>query len=432
MTGDGRRDATTGPVRVAHLGLGAFHRAHQAWYTQNAQDGSGITAFTGRSPAAAQALADQGFRYTLVARGADGDDSQLITAITDAHDGADMGAWRASLLDAAVLTVTITERAYRIDESTLNGEVARLRAGLGPATAIGRIVSGLAARRMEGLDGLAIVSCDNLRDNAATLRVAVTRLASALDAGLDRWIDRSNVFVSTSVDRITPATDPFEIGAVIDGRPDRCAVVAEPYSAWVLAGTFPSGRPAWERGGALFVDDIEPFERRKLWLLNAGHSLLALRGLALGHRTVAEAVADPALRTELDLLWNDAAEVLPFGDDELTRERAALLERFTNSRIVHRLDQIGRDSEVKLRERVGAVVRERQSRGLDAGTAELAVIGAWVRALQRRLIDGPTPPGDPGDAATWAVRCLVPNAAALSASDECRLTAVIRQGELDG
>ncbi|SEA66013.1 mannitol dehydrogenase family protein [Leifsonia sp. 21MFCrub1.1] len=356
------------PVRVAHLGLGAFHRAHQAWYTQAANDAGGdwgIAAFTGRSPEAARVLAAQDAVYTLVERGADGDAARAVDALSRVHDGADRDAWRATIADpdVAVLTLTITEAGYRPG-----------------AGAPARVLDGLAARRAAGAGPLAVVSCDNLPRNGDVIREAVLALA-ADDAGLSDWIRTEVSFVSSMVDRITPATTDADREEVrrLTGWDDAAPVVTEPFTEWVLAGAFPAGRPDWEAGGARFVADIEPFERRKLWLLNAGHSLLAYHGLLRGRATVAEAVGDPALRDELELLWSEQRTELPFADDAVDEALAALRDRFANGRIAHRLAQIGADGSQKLGPRILDPLRARLAGGRAPGVAQAGVLAAWAR-----------------------------------------------------
>ncbi|MGW8482087.1 mannitol dehydrogenase family protein [Microbacterium sp. NPDC055903] len=349
------------PVRVAHLGLGAFHRAHQAWYTEvvnRAGDEQwGIAAFTGRRPDAAAALAAQDCRYDLVVRGPEGDVVEPISSIVAAYDGADADAWRDALSTVDVLTVTITEAGYR--EGSRAAE---------------RIVDGLHARRAAGGGAMAIVSCDNLDGNGALLARLVR---DAADPGLRGWIAENASFVSSVVDRITPAAaDAGEI-TVTD---DPCAVVTEPASSWVLAGDFPAGRPSWEIAGAQFTADIAPFERRKLWLLNAGHSLLANLGRLRGHATVAQAMEDDVCRDALNHLWDDAAAVLPFDAAEIAEQRAIITARFENARIRHALRQIATDSDIKVGVRVVPVIEARLAEGLDAGAGEVLAIAAWAAA----------------------------------------------------
>ncbi|MEV8212401.1 mannitol dehydrogenase family protein [Leifsonia sp. NPDC077715] len=362
------------PVRVAHLGLGAFHRAHQAWYTQAANDaapdaagGWGIAAFTGRRADAARVLAAQDSLYSVVTRGPADDSVSTVEALSRVHDGADTAAWLATLADpqVGVLTLTVTEAGY-----------------LPGASAPGRIRDGLAARFRADAGGLAVVSCDNLSGNGRVLREAVLAL-TADEPDLDAWVRSEVSFVSTMVDRITPATTEQDLSAVraLAGWDDAAPVITEPFSEWVLAGAFPAGRPAWEAGGARFVDDVEPFERRKLRLLNAGHSLLAYRGLLRGHRTIAEAVADPALAAELELLWAEQRPGLPFDDAAVAAAQQALRDRFTNARIEHRLVQIAADGSQKLGPRIVEPLRERLAAGLGPGEAQLGVLAAWTLHL---------------------------------------------------
>jgi fructuronate reductase len=355
------------PVRVAHLGLGAFHRAHQAWYTQLAGDGSGIAAFTGRSAEAARVLAAQDAVYTLVERGAEGDSATLMEVLSEVHDGADTEAWRRVLADpeVGVLTLTVTEAGYRPGSSA-------------PA----RVLDGLRARHAAGAGGMAVVSCDNLPDNGRILRDAVLALAEP-GSEVEAWIRSDVSFVSSMVDRITPATTDADREAVrrLTGWDDAAPVVTEPFAEWVLAGSFPAGRPAWDAAGARFVDDIAPYERRKLWLLNAGHSLLAYHGLAAGHGTVAQAVADLALADELEALWSEQRTELPFDAATVDEALAALRSRFGNARIEHRLAQIATDGSQKLGPRIIDPLRSRLSAGRDPGRAQLGVLAAWADHL---------------------------------------------------
>ena len=202
--------------------------------------------------------------------------------------------------------------------------------------------------------------------------------------------------MSTSVDRITPhvTVDPAVLSAA--GWQDAAAVVTEPFTDWVLAGEFPAGRPAWETAGARFVHDIEPWEHRKLWLLNGAHSLLTFAGRRRGLETVAAAIADPECRALVDAFWADAIACLPHGIEH-EQYRAQLLERFANPRIEHRLEQIAADSTTKVQYRFAAV-------------AELARASGWVPAGAERanaewiswLLEGPATPDTRADAVSAA------------------------------
>jgi fructuronate reductase len=422
--------------RIIHLGLGAFHKAHQAWYTQRANELARsrnpagehesslplrqweIHAFTGRSPDAALILAAQACRYTLIERGPVADSASIISSITEAHDGADLSAWRRAFADprTAIVTLTITEAGYRsasgggldFDDPTVLQDIALLREaaphdiavpGDGPAgattdvvdgaktpvTAPARLVDGLRARMLASAGPIAVVSCDNVPDNGRVTREAVVALATRVDPELSAWIEQSVSFVSTMVDRITPATTDADrrTAEELTGFADRAPVVTEPFTEWVLSGAFPSGRPQWDLVGAQFVDDIAPYEQRKLWLLNAGHSLLAYRGLIAGHATIAQAFADPACRVEVEQLWSEARAVLALPSQQVDVWLAALRDRWRNARIEHRLVQVATDGSVKLPLRLMEVVRRRQLEGLPVGIAGAGLLAAWAVYLSR-------------------------------------------------
>jgi fructuronate reductase len=391
------RTGAVPPVRIVHLGLGNFFRAHQAWYTAAAPDAAdwGIAAFTGRSTALADALTGQDGLYTLVVRAADGDTGEVIGSVVAAHPGTDVGTWRDYLArpEVRIVTVTVTEAAYLrgpdggLDASRddLRADLAALRADPRAAvtTVPARLVAGLAARRAAGAGPLTVVPCDNLPDNGAVTARVVTDLAGLLDPILADWIRSTVSFVTTMVDRITPATTDDDIRAVArqTGRDDAAPVVTEPYTEWVLSGDFPGGRPAWDAAGARFVADVTPYERRKLWLLNGGHSLLAYAGGARGHETVAQAVADARCRRWVEEWWDEAARHLGLPADEISAYRAALIERWSNPRIQHRLAQIAADGSVKLPVRFLPVLRaERVAGRMPAGAVR--AVAAWIAHLR--------------------------------------------------
>lgn len=380
--------------RTIHLGLGAFHRAHQAFYTHHADqvagERTGIHAFTGRRPDAAETLAAQGFGYTLIERGADGDRLELITSIRDASAGADLDAWRSAWLEPGLqlITLTITEAGYRVADD----DHVALRAGR-PGSAMARLLDGLQTRRQADLPPVAVISCDNLAGNGGVLAARVRGLAARWDPGLAAWIADGISFPSTMVDRITPATTDADreqatawirqqsrqqISQHSSQSVDRMPVVCEPFTEWVIAGEFPAGRPAWDRVGVRFVEDVEPYERRKLWLLNAGHSMLAYVGLALGHATIDQTMTDPRCTELLEALWAAAAEVLPFDRAAIDEATAALRERFTNPRIRHNLAQIAGDGSQKLPNRTLGIYRARRKAGLPLDPGTPATLAGWL------------------------------------------------------
>lgn len=385
--GDGR---PAPPVRLAHLGLGNFFRAHQAWLTDRADDAGdwGYAAFGGRSAATAEALAGQDGLYTLVTRGNDGDQLDVVSSISGCHAAADHGTWLATVASAAVavVTMTVTEAGYRAAaDPAVQADVAALRAD--PAAAVstvpGRLVAGLAARYRADAGPIAVVPCDNVAANGATVARVVRDVAAAVDPGLAGWVERAVSTVTTAVDRITPRTtdDDRRLVTAATGLVDAAPVVAEPFHEWFVAGSFPAGRPAWERVGVTFVDDVTPYERRKLWLLNGAHSLLAYAGSIRGHATVADAMADARCREWVDEWWDDACRHLPAEPGVMPAYREALLGRFANRRIAHGLAQIAQDGSQKLAVRIVPVlVRERDAGRTAAGATR--VVAAWLGHLR--------------------------------------------------
>jgi fructuronate reductase len=383
------------PVRIVHLGLGGFVRAHQAWYTGAAPDAAdwGIAAFTGRSRALADELARQDCLYTLVVRGPERDEMSVQQALSQAHPGTDLQAWCEYLArpEVAVVTLTVTEAAYLrdraggldLDRPDVQADIAAIRRSGQVATVPGRLAAGLAARRAAGAGPLSVVSCDNVPGNGAGTARVVTDLAEAVEPDLVSWIRDNVSFVTTMVDRITPRTTAEDVRAVAEltGWADAVPVVTEPFTEWVLSGAFPAGRPAWDAAGARFVDDVHPHETRKLLLLNGGHSLLAYAGSARGHDTIADAVADPVCRGWLEQWWDEAARYVPLPAADLATYRAALIERFANPRIRHTLAQIAADGSQKVSIRVLPVLRgERAAGRMPAGSVR--ILGAWIDHLR--------------------------------------------------
>lgn len=385
------------PVRIVHLGVGNFFRAHQASYTSAASDAVdwGIAAFTGRSAAVAEQLEGQDGLYTLCVQGPDGDEFQLISSLSAVHAAAEHQAWRSYFEDPelAIVTSTVTEAGYRRDSAggldLDDGEVAAdleiLRRGAAEPlqTAPGKLLAGLMARQAADAGGLTFVPCDNVPDNADMLARVLRDGAAAVDDALLGWLDRHVTFVSTMVDRITPRATDADRERVADqtGIDDPALVVTEPFTEWVLSGEFVAGRPRWEDSGARFVDDVRPHELRKLWLLNGSHSLMAYGASVLGHHTVAEAIADDRVLGWVNDWWDVAGSYLELPQPEIADYREALLARYRNSRIKHQLAQIAGDGSQKLPIRAVPVLRaELDSDRLRPGATR--TIAAWVCHLR--------------------------------------------------
>ena len=398
-----RRNGVPPPVRIVHLGLGAFSRSHLAWYTSNALDAQewGISAYTGRSRALADALTAQDGLYTLVERSADGDSACVVGSVVKARTGEDVVSLISDVAaeGTRLITLTITEAGYRVDAhgclDRADPQVQhdlRVLAGLGPSsdyssvtlsTALGRLVLALEARRRAGGWALTIMSCDNLPENGTLLRAALLGMADAIP-DTSAWCREKVSFASTSVDRITPSLSQEEHETLSATYYDDAPVVAEPFSDWIIQGHFPAGRPAWESAGARLTENLEPWESRKLWLLNGAHTLLACLGQLNGHRTVAEAVNDPVCLRAVNDFWDEAEQHLPPTLD-VSAYRAALKHRFANGRIEHQLSQIASDTPTKLRLRVVPVAVKERASGRP-GTACALAMAAWLVAGHAQLV----------------------------------------------
>jgi fructuronate reductase len=397
VTALSREGRAAPPVRLLHLGLGNFFRAHQAWYTEHSPDRGdwGYAAFAGRSADLANRLAGQDGLYTLVTRAPEADGYEVVGSVARTHTAADHAAWLGyfSSPALAVVTLTVTEAGYLrrpdgaldLENPVLQGDLPALAADPSAPvlTAPARLVAGLDARRRADGGPLAIVPCDNMAGNGAAVAGVVAQLAERLDPPLAEWIDARVSFVSTTVDRITPRTEPEEAAAVLaaSGRRDACPVVTEPFAEWALRGDFPAGRPGWRDAGALFTDDIAPYENRKLWLLNGAHSLLAYGGSIRGHTTVSEAISDETCREWVEDWWAVAGPHLTQPAEVIADYCRTLVERWANPRIRHHLGQIAADGSQKLPIRVLPVLRAER----DSGRIPLAatrILAAWICHLR--------------------------------------------------
>ncbi|TIV69523.1 MAG: mannitol dehydrogenase family protein, partial [Mesorhizobium sp.] len=392
-----------GAVRpgIVHLGVGAFHRAHQAAYVDAClADGEanwGIVGVSLRSPDTRDALSPQDGLYTLAVRDSAGEQLHVVGSILSLLVAPeDPGAVLAALTDPRIriVTLTITEKAYlRAADGTLDRAhpdiVHDLANPASPKTAHGFLAEALARRRAGGTPPFTVLCCDNLPANGATLHRLLVEFAELRDARastgdrpLAGYIADDVAFPSSMVDRIVPATTDADRARIAGelGLEDAWPVMTEPFRQWVIEDRFPAGRPAWERFGVTMVEDVGPFEDMKLRLLNGAHSGIAYLGLLSGHATVDRAFADPAIRQFVDALWAEAIPTLP--DDaglDTTAYTAELAERFSNTALAHRTAQIANDGSQKLPQRIIASTLE----CLEAGT-ELVhltlVVAAWIAA----------------------------------------------------
>lgn len=379
-----RRRQTCG---IVHFGIGAFHRAHMAVYTDDAMnagdDGWAITGVSLRSSAVADQLNPQQGLYTLAQRGPERTDMRIIGAVAQVLSAASDGC---AIIDALadpsvhIISFTITEKGYcRAPDGSLDFAQA------GRDSVYVWLARGLAMRATRGGSGVTLLSCDNLADNGGQLRRLFLAWLERHDPALQGWVATCCTFPATMVDRIVPATtdgDRAAAAQALGGLADAGHVVAEPFTQWVIEDRFAGPRPRWEAHGAQLVADVAPHELAKLRLLNGAHSLLAYAGLAAGYSFVHDAVADSALRAlARRLMLDEAGPTIPADSGiDLPAYANSLLDRFANPALNHRLIQIAMDGSQKIPQRWLATLRERERQGADC-PAIRAGLAAWVAHL---------------------------------------------------
>lgn len=357
---------------MVHIGPGAFHRAHQAVYTETA--GWQIEGISLRSTDVADALNAQDGRYTLVVRGDGGTEYKVVTALTGVLAAArGLAPVQAALTrpETQIVSLTVTEKAYRAGEPVID-----------------LLVHALVQRRADGTPPFTLMSCDNLSGNGAVLRDVVLDHARGQDAGLADWIADQARFPSTMVDRITPATTPALLEEVAHetGWADQAPVETEAFSQWVIEDNFVGARPDWALGGAQVVADVAPYEHMKLRMLNGAHSMLAYAGHVAGKAYVRDVMADPGLSRLVARHMDAAAATLEPGLD-VVAYRDALLARFGNPHLAHETYQIATDGSQKLPQRIFAPALAAMGCGQDLGPFAFAV-AAWLRYLTGRTDGG--------------------------------------------
>jgi fructuronate reductase len=388
-------------IGIVHLGIGAFHRAHQAVFTEDAavatgQEGWGICGVTQRSAAVADQLRPQGCLYAVLERGMSEPALRVVGQVRDVlFAGDEPQRLQERFADPAtrVVTLTVTEKGYRrAADGALDLEDPVVQRDLTGAagTAIGQLVWGLAARADRSDAPVSVLSCDNLTANGEVLERLVLDFCHALPSArggqLASWVEEHVSFPCSMVDRIVPSTtdaDRAQAAAIL-GLTDEALVVAEPFRQWVVQDRFAAGRPSWEKAGADLVDDVRPYELLKLRMLNASHSLLAYFGALRGHQTIAEAVADVELESAAQrLMQEDVAPtlVVPPGLDVAVYGRT-VLERFANPALRHTTIQVAMDGSQKLPLRLLGTVRDRLAAGATPTWATLGV-AAWMAYVAR-------------------------------------------------
>jgi fructuronate reductase len=392
---------------IVHLGVGAFHRAHQAVVIDDLLAGGatdwGIVGANLRNSDTRDALAPQDCLYAVAVRSGAGAEHRVVGSILETEVAtANPGHLIARMADPAtrIVSLTITEKGYCHTPQT--GElderhpdiVHDLKNPDAPRSAAGFIVAALSRRKDSGVAPFTVLSCDNLPANGCTAGRILNRFAALRSPELGKWVAGEVAYPSTMVDRIVPATTDADRAAVSSalGMVDAWPVVTEPFTQWVVEDRFPSGRPDFAAAGVQLVSDVAPFEHMKLRLLNASHSALAYLGYLAGYETIAATMADHRFAAFARQLMEEAATTLtmPAGTDLATYGKS-LLERFSNPALHHRTWQIAMDGSQKLPQRLLGTMRDRLALGLPIDTHALAVAG-WMRYVtasdeQGRKID---------------------------------------------
>ncbi len=383
---------------IVHLGIGAFHRAHQAVYTDDVLASAGgnwrIIGVSLRSAGVRDQLAPQDGLYSVLEMSDAGESLRVIGAVERVLVASDdRQAVIAAIADPAthIVSLTVTEKGYCHDPATgrldpNHSGIARELAGGAVETAIGYLAKGLRARADAGAGPVTLLSCDNLPHNGYVLGQVLRDYLHVSDPALVDWIDANVRTPATMVDRIVPATtsaDLDRVEALLCAR-DEGAAKAEPFSQWVIEDDFAGPRPAWEAAGAQFVADVRPFELAKLRMLNGAHSTLAYLGLLAGHNTVDQAVADTAIREIVERLMRaEAAATLPVIDGLDPQSYAdALLARFANPALKHKLIQIAMDGSQKLPQRLLGTIADARAKGVDPHAA-IAGVAGWMLHVAR-------------------------------------------------
>ncbi len=391
-----RSDVTVG---IVHFGVGGFHRAHQAMYTDRLLNagaakgygicGVGVMPFDQKMKTVMDA---QDCLYTLVLKDPDGTwEPRVIGSIVRyLYAPDDPDAVIETMADPAVriVSLTITEGGYNFHavtgefDATNPDVLADLQSNALPRTVFGLITEALARRRHRGITPFTIMSCDNIQGNGHMAQRSFTSFAALRDPELGAWIAETVTFPNSMVDRITPVTTDDDRAQVAErfGIADGWPVVAEPFTQWVLEDAFVAGRPAWEDAGAQLVDDVEPYELMKLRLLNASHQALAYFGYLAGYRLVHDVCQDPLFaRFLLAYMDSEATPTLaPVPGIDLDDYKHTLIERFSNAGVRDTVARLCAESSDRIPKWLLPVIRENLAAGRDV-TLSAAIVASWAR-----------------------------------------------------
>jgi len=390
-------DRSTLKSRIVHLGFGAFHRAHQALFTNEMLSKTRtdwgiceVNLFGGED--LIKSLREQNHLYTVAEKGGESTDVKVIGSINESmhptFDGTEAVIEKMAEPQVAIVSMTITEKGYCADPATgkLDKNNALVTADLAnptqPKSALGYIVQALKVRRERGLTPFTVMSCDNVQENGHVAKAAILEFAKLLDAELGAWIEANVTFPCTMVDRIVPAATEETLNEITEllGVQDPCGIACEPFRQWVIEDNFVAGRPDWNIAGAEFVADVVPYEEMKLRMLNGSHSFLAYLGYLGSYAHISDTMTDEGYRkAAFDMMMQAQAPSLsmPEGTD-LEGYAKLLIDRFTNPSLKHKTWQIAMDGSQKIPQRMGGSLRFHLEQGSDFKWLAAGIAG-WMR-----------------------------------------------------
>ena len=378
---------------IVHIGVGGFHRAHQAVYLDDVcRAGDSDWSITGAGVLEADAhmaesLAAQDHLYALVTRDERATEVRVIGSITDyvlAAGDPEPLVSRIARPDTRIVSMTITEGGYPVDEAS--GEFAVPEREELPPSFVA-LAHAFRRRRDEGNGGLTVQSCDNVMGNGDVTKVATLGVCAMVEPGLETWVADNVTFPNSMVDRITPQTADADRAFLAEeyGLVDRWPVVAETFIQWVIEDDFSAGRPPYEDVGVLMTGDVRPYETLKLRILNAGHSTVTYMAALVGHTYIHEIMADPLLARYLQQFHDHEAtpSLPPVQGIDVTQYKRVVAERFANPEVRDQVSRVCQDGTSKWPKFLVPTVESQLERGGQVKLSALA-LAAWCQYLLGR------------------------------------------------
>ena len=385
-------------ARIVHIGFGAFHRAHQALFTDRLLNkGNSDWAICEVNIVGGEELINdirkQDHLYTVLEKGATTKQAYIIGSVKESllapTDGIETILEKMADPVVEIVSLTVTEKGYcmlpggtglDLDNDLIKADLASPSK---PMSAPGVIVEALNRRMQRGLKSFTALSCDNMPENGLVLKKAILDLANARDPQLAKWIQNNTTFPCTMVDRIVPAATPEtleEIQEELGGMFDPCGIACEPFIQWVIEDNFVTARPNWNEVGAEFVDNVVPYEEMKLRMLNGSHSFLAYLGYLAGYEYINDCMNDENYKkATLSLMMQQQVPTLNVPSHvNLQQYAEKLIERFSNPSLKHRTWQIAMDGTQKLPQRMLDSIRWHIQHNSDFSLLALGVAG-WMR-----------------------------------------------------